>query len=672
MVTIPDNLECPKCKGRIALASLQADGKLSCLKCGVTLSLSASKKGPDGLPPIMAKCRLIKKLGEGGMGAVYLAQHLTLQVPVALKLLDPALIKKNPQMSERFLREARTAAKIRNPHVVSVLDCGIEAGRHYLIMEYVDGASLQQMIDARGRFAEMEALDLAMPVAEALAAAGEFGIIHRDIKPDNILIAKNGIVKLADMGLAKEIAPGRDEGSVTMANVAMGTPHYMSPEQATDARSVDQRADIYSLGVTLYYMVAGALPVTGDTPFEIIRRHVDGEYPSPREKRSDLSREMEMLILKMMARDREHRFPDAQTLLDVMRGIRGGDAVAALSPGQIEPLLAGRTDGSATVNESPDGKAVYGDGRHAPAWNKTKTYGLAGGAALVALIIAITIFSGSAPKPIAITPSPTPANAGGKTKEKTGPAPVAEREFAAKWRRVVLGVAGSFKGKPELRPGGTVRLSYTPFDRPSYLDDFDRGERGEAGVSGGALALKDDAVLRHKAFFADGVVVDWTVTEVEKSGWLALIDSGKNRIYLALEREKERLRAGFSPHQKSNRPLLVEDLPPEISPEKPLRLRLIKKDERLEVWIDHRKLTYKLPSLAPPFYLMCLTTGGNFTLGALEIEGRLDFNAPSEYKTRLTEQIAAEFGTGANLREIAERVRAMRQKHDLPPLDFSK
>ncbi len=290
----------------------------------------------DSQPQVIGKCRIVSKLGEGGMGVVYKGHHIDLDLDVAVKVLAPHLSGRE-DMASRFIREARLAARIDHTGVVRVLDCGQQDDQYYMVMEFVDGKSLQNLLDERGTLPLPAALEVVRAVADALGAAQkQVGIIHRDIKPDNIMLTREGKVKVADLGLAKVVADQQAatiEGA-TAAGVAMGTPHYMSPEQCMDARSVDHRADIYSLGATLYYAIAGTLPFAGETLFVLMRNVVEAE-PQPLPEASPVP--VRTLVHRMMAKKAEERFQTYDELIkaiDYAKGIvpSGRGAAALLSP----------------------------------------------------------------------------------------------------------------------------------------------------------------------------------------------------------------------------------------------------------------------------------------------------------------------------------------------------
>jgi serine/threonine protein kinase len=271
---------------------------------------------------------ILARLGQGAMGAVFKARQVSVDRVVALKVL-PQRFSKDKAYVVRFLREARAAAKLNHPHVVQGIDAGYADGYHYFAMEYVEGQSLQQVLRAEGRLAERRALELVRRIAGALAFAHDAGLIHRDVKPDNILLASDGTPKLADLGLAREAQ--RNDSSVTQIGTAIGTPDYIAPEQIRGEADLDGRVDIYSLGATLYHLVVGTAPYTGRTHAETMTKHLSEPVPDARRVASDVSPETAAIIRKAMAKKREARYASAAEMAaDISRAL-AREAPLALS-----------------------------------------------------------------------------------------------------------------------------------------------------------------------------------------------------------------------------------------------------------------------------------------------------------------------------------------------------
>jgi serine/threonine protein kinase len=264
-------------------------------------------------PRLIGRYDVLDEIGSGGMATVYRARHAEKGVLVALKVMHPHL-SDDASFVKRFRREAETARSLLHPNIVRVLDHGVYRGDHFLVMEYVEGATLQQLIQEQGPMTVDQSLDIAAQVTSALVAAHDHGIVHRDIKPQNLMVTPRGEVKVMDFGIAKAV----DLTTVTQTGVFMGSPHYVSPEQARGAGQVDIRSDIYSVGVVLYQMLTGSVPFDGETPWAVLRQHLDA-VPTPlRQLRPDISPQVQTLVEKAMAVDPEARY---QTPLEMLKAL---------------------------------------------------------------------------------------------------------------------------------------------------------------------------------------------------------------------------------------------------------------------------------------------------------------------------------------------------------------
>ena len=271
--------------------------------------------------------KLLAKLGQGAMGVVYKARQKRLNRLVALKLLSSQL-SRNKEFLERFYREARAVARLNHVNIVQAYDAGKAAHYHYYVMEYVDGKSLDKLIKQRKITPETEALEITIQITRALQHAFKNNIIHRDIKPANILINLEGTAKLSDLGLAKSTSG--DDASITQAGWVLGTPNYISPEQAMAKEEVDIRSDIYSLGATLYHMVSGEPPFKGVAAEVIITQCINKAIPSPLEKNPNLSQEICQVIEKMMAKEPGDRYQTPEELLNDLELAQDGRQPSAV------------------------------------------------------------------------------------------------------------------------------------------------------------------------------------------------------------------------------------------------------------------------------------------------------------------------------------------------------
>ncbi len=257
-------------------------------------------------------------LGRGGMGEVYLATQSSLNRPVAFKVLRSEMLS-NPNVLSRFQAEATAVARLNHPNIVHVYTLGSVDGLRFIAMEYVQGTNLREYLNRKGTVDLPLALSIMRQTAQAIAAAGEIGLIHRDVKPENLLLTRKGQVKVADFGLCREQGP--EALNLTQPGVTLGTPMYMSPEQV-QGKPLDHRSDLYSLGVTFYHMLAGRPPFTADAPVALALKHIQEVPASLAVHRPDLPPELVALVMKLLAKDPDDRYATAKDLLRDISKIR--------------------------------------------------------------------------------------------------------------------------------------------------------------------------------------------------------------------------------------------------------------------------------------------------------------------------------------------------------------
>ncbi|MFH1884108.1 MAG: serine/threonine-protein kinase [Planctomycetota bacterium] len=280
-------------------------------------SLKESKAAAHQIPGY----KIVGKLGAGAMAVVYKARQLSLNRMVAIKIL-PKRFSENPEYVERFYKEGQAAGKLNHHNIVRAIDVGEAGGYHYFVMEYVEGKTIADDLVAGKVFEEAEALDIIIQVANALAHAHACSLIHRDVKPKNIMISTNGTVKLADMGLARETTD--IEAAQSEAGKAYGTPYYIAPEQIRGKIDIDGRADIYGLGATLFHMLTGRVPFMAEDSADVMRKHLREKLIPPDHINTSLSAGVSEVIEIMMAKRKEKRYNDIEELLTDLEALREG------------------------------------------------------------------------------------------------------------------------------------------------------------------------------------------------------------------------------------------------------------------------------------------------------------------------------------------------------------
>jgi beta-lactam-binding protein with PASTA domain/predicted Ser/Thr protein kinase len=303
--------------------------------------------------------RVMRKLGSGGMADVYLAEDEELGRRVAIKILNDRHAN-DEQFVERFRREAKNAAGLSHPNIVSIYDRGEAEGTYYIAMEYLDGRSLKELLIARGPMPIADAVSYTRQILNALRFAHKKGVVHRDIKPHNVMADPDGRLKVTDFGIARAGA-----SQMTEAGAIVGTAQYLSPEQAR-GEAVDQRSDLYSVGVVLYEMLTGHVPFTGDTPVEIAMKHLSEAPRPPSTMRPDVSPDLDMIVLRALAKNPDDRFQSAEEMDAELARVAGGGSVTAETADAATAVLSGMTMATAPTAIAPP--------RRPPGARRTSTY----------------------------------------------------------------------------------------------------------------------------------------------------------------------------------------------------------------------------------------------------------------------------------------------------------
>ncbi|GMV82457.1 MAG: hypothetical protein AMXMBFR7_36410 [Planctomycetota bacterium] len=313
--------------------------------------MAGEKAGTGANPKVINGFEILDKLGQGAMGAVFKARQISLDRIVALKILPPS-IAKDQTFIERFMREARSSAKLNHPNAVQGIDVGQDpaTGLYYFAMELVDGPTLKQVLQDEGKLDEVRVLEIALDVAKALEAAEKISLVHRDIKPDNILLTANGTPKLADLGLAKQTNSDGEDAGLTQTGKAIGTPFYMAPEQVRGHNDkIDTRTDLYALGATLFHLLTGHPPFQGSTSAEIMSKHLTEKPPLAHREEKSVSEATGRLLARLMEKEPAKRVGSAAELVGQIEKIlfthAGKRGAKGATTGKLAPIGAKGTTG---------------------------------------------------------------------------------------------------------------------------------------------------------------------------------------------------------------------------------------------------------------------------------------------------------------------------------------
>ena len=457
---------CPRCGSRY-------EHERFCPEDGVaTEPLPNSGMQKDALigTVVDGRYRIEAQIGEGGMGVVYKATHVSLNKTLALKLLRGEMAK-DPEVVQRFIQEAQAATSIGHENIIDINDFGrIPDGTVYFVMEYLNGMPLNDLIKRGGSIPVAQAVEIIRQIAGALGAAHQRGIVHRDMKPDNVYIVPRGetpnFVKVLDFGIAKV---GGASNKLTRTGMVFGTPHYMSPEQAA-GQSVDARTDIYALGVIMYEMFTGRVPFDADTFMGVLTKHMF-EKPEPMNKPGDERQlgALEQITMRALEKKPENRYQSMQEMIDDLDRVLGGGkpvrAVDVAQKGVLADALEPRTKSEMRLEEQLAGAPAL------PGERKTWPFIAGGAAVLVLIVVGVFVFGGNGESSaIAPVPPPPPAPAGQPAAPTPAPeAPAAtapsntqdESEFAA------VRIHSTPSGATLVMDGAIVGSTPAQFPRPS-------------------------------------------------------------------------------------------------------------------------------------------------------------------------------------------------------------
>ena len=509
---------------------------------GEVATMPEADSSPDPKPaPRLGSYLLVQALGSGGMSNVFRAVHEETGSTVAVKVL-PRTLAKNATLLQRFMREAKSAESLDHSNIVAIYDRGFDQGRHYLVLEYVEGRDLHDRVRLNGPLGAEEAVGFIREVAEGLRYAAGQGMIHRDVKPANLLMTPDGHAKIIDLGLALQIED--EDERVTRDGTTVGTVDYMAPEQARDSRQTSERSDIYSLGCTFYYLLTGSPPFPGGGLSDKLARHYKAPIPDVREHRPDVPEALSQLIRKMMEKKPENRFADYTQLIEALDTM--DDPPTQDFPGEPLDALFADDDEDDEIGLAPTESAIARDREDRPPSNREPL-----------LMAEIVDDDDEDDRPAPTLPPPGPRPRGKEAAKRPGPArrpePAAPAELSLS-ELAALDADDPPPRRPAPRPSSSASVTRAPSNpaqsatRPpafTAIPDEEDDEDEEVYGAEGAVRRGPGPDLPLKAWIGAGVMVGLA---------LAIVGFGAMTLISLTKSETQPESVARKPDQGSNDP----------------------------------------------------------------------------------------------------------------------